>query len=232
MGPLNKIQAVTFDVGGTLIEPWPSVGHIYAEVAERNGATGLSPEVLNHRFGVAWSKLKDFNHTRAQWAELVDEVFDGLTARPPSQTFFPELYARFAQPGAWRVFDDVVPTFRALAARGLNLGVISNWDERLRGLLRGLHLAEHLDVVVISCEIGVSKPAPATFAAAAEKLRLQPEAILHVGDSAEADLEGARAAGFRALELRRETGSPGEGQIISLFDLEALLDRSSADDTR
>ena len=30
MSPLEEIKAVTFDVGGTLIRPWPSVGHVYA----------------------------------------------------------------------------------------------------------------------------------------------------------------------------------------------------------
>ena len=41
------IRAVTFDVGGTLIEPWPSVGHVYAEVAAQHGWAGLSIEALN-----------------------------------------------------------------------------------------------------------------------------------------------------------------------------------------
>jgi putative hydrolase of the HAD superfamily len=224
MAAFSNIQAVTFDVGGTLIEPWPSVGHIYAEVAERHGASGLSPELLNDRFRAAWKKLSNFNHRRAEWAELVEEVFDGLTTELPSRTFFPELYARFARPDAWHVFEDVVPTLRSLAARGLNLGVISNWDERLHGLLRGLRLSQYLDVVVVSCEIGFAKPAPAIFAAAAEKLRLQPEAVLHVGDSFEADFQGARAAGMHALELCRNLRSAGPHQILSLCELEALLD--------
>ena len=41
-----RIQAVTFDVGGTLIEVWPSVGQVYAEVAARNGVKGLSAAIV------------------------------------------------------------------------------------------------------------------------------------------------------------------------------------------
>ncbi len=224
MDPLRSVHAVTFDVGGTLIEPWPSVGHVYAEVAEIHGLKGLSPEVLNRRFALEWKHLQTFNHTRAEWAALVDRVFAGLAQTPPSQTFFPELYSRCAEPRAWRVFEDVVPAFRALASRGLKLGVISNWDERLRGLLRGLDLAPYLDVIAVSCEAGVSKPAPAIFLEAAARLGLEPGAILHVGDSPEADVRGARAAGVRALELRREGLRGGADQIISLCELEALLE--------
>src|ERR1039457_5439811 len=93
-----KLAAVTFDVGGTLIEPWPSVGHVYAEVAARHGVKNVLPELLNERFKAAWRAQKDFAHTRAAWADLVDQVFLELCAEPPGKTFFPELYDHFAQP--------------------------------------------------------------------------------------------------------------------------------------
>src|ERR1035438_1017740 len=67
-----SIQAVTFDVGGTLIGVWPSVGHVYAEVAARHGINGLSAVSLNRRFAAAWRAATDFSHSRADWAALVD----------------------------------------------------------------------------------------------------------------------------------------------------------------
>ena len=42
---MENVKAVTFDVGGTLIEPWPSVGHAYAEVAQRHGVE-VEPDVV------------------------------------------------------------------------------------------------------------------------------------------------------------------------------------------
>ena len=57
MNPLSGIQAVTLDVGGTLIEPWPSVGHVYAEIAARFGAPGHAPALLNRQFGEAWRRI-------------------------------------------------------------------------------------------------------------------------------------------------------------------------------
>ncbi|HBP57901.1 MAG TPA: HAD family hydrolase, partial [Verrucomicrobiales bacterium] len=44
------LEAVLFDVGGTLMEPWPSIGHVYAEVAEGSGWKILDVERLNHQF--------------------------------------------------------------------------------------------------------------------------------------------------------------------------------------
>jgi putative hydrolase of the HAD superfamily len=218
-----QIQAITFDIGGTLIQPWPSVGHVYAEVAARHGVRNVSAELLEARFKQAWQALRNFTETRAGWEELVDEAFEGLAAEPPSTTFFPELYDRFAQAEAWHIFDDVRPTLDALTARGIRLGVISNWDERLRELLRRLRLDTYFEIIIVSCEVGSSKPAPGIFAHAASRLGLPPASILHVGDSLEMDVAGARAAGFCPVQVARQQVSPGDGQIGSLWELIKFL---------
>jgi putative hydrolase of the HAD superfamily len=213
---------VTFDVGGTLIECWPSVGHIYAEVAARHTGRSLAPAVLNRRFAAAWRAQRNFEHSRSDWSALVDATFDGLLEVSPSQTFFPELYDRFSEPKAWHVFDDVLETLATLSARGLKLGIISNWDERLRPLLRALKLAPYFLVTLVSCEIGASKPAAAIFAAAARQLGLPLEKILHVGDSLEHDFRGAQAAGCHALWLDRAAPA-APGRISSLREIKAVI---------
>src|SRR5213594_3882996 len=209
---LTGIQAVTFDVGGTLIEPWPSVGHVYAEVAESHGIAGLSHEELQRRFITAFGRRARSIHSTEGWAEIVDETFAGLVDEPPSKTFFPDLYERFAQAAAWRIYPDVAPAFAALAGRGLKLGVISNWDDRLRPLLNALGLARRLEAIVVSCEVGASKPAPAIFRKTAKQLHASPDTVLHVGDSFEMDVEGARTAGFKALQIERNAKPIRAGQ--------------------
>ena len=220
---LAGIQAVTFDVGGTLIEPWPSVGHVYAEVAASHGITNLSHEELQRRFVTVFHRRARAIHSEEDWAELVDEIFAGLVAEPPSKTFFPDLYERFAQAAAWRIYPDVEPAFAALAGRGLKLGVVSNWDARLRPLLITLGLARNFETIVVSCEVRASKPAPAIFQKAAEQLHLTPDTILHVGDSFEMDVAGARTAGFKALQIERNAKPIRAGQIESLLDLLPLV---------
>jgi len=223
VGPASKeIEAVTFDVGGTLIECWPSVGHIYAEVAARFGHSHLSPTLLNRQFKTAWRQLKDFRHTRDQWSALVDATFQGVTQPPPSLTFFPEIFKRFSEPGAWHIFDDVLPILQTLKDRGVKLGIISNWDDRLRPLLRKLELDSYFQAMVISCEIGLPKPSRLMFDSACNTLGSNPLNTLHIGDSREMDFDGARAAGMRALWLRRGHRCGSGGEIRSLSELNKI----------
>jgi REG-2-like HAD superfamily hydrolase len=218
---MPPVHAITFDVGGTLIRPWPSVGHVYAEVAARHGIKPEAAEILNLRFATAWKKLRDFRHTREEWAALVAETF-ALDAGGV-EAFFPELYERFGQPAAWRVFDDVLPALNHLAAHGVNLAAISNWDERLRPLLDGFGLRRYFEAVIVSCEAGFTKPSPVMFELAARKLGLAPEFILHVGDSLEHDVRGAQSAGFQTVLIDRSDAKSGEGRIKSLLELEKLV---------
>jgi len=216
-------RAVTFDVGNTLIEAWPSVGHVYAEVAAAHGHPGFAPEELNRRFRAAFRAHGKAVNTKPEWARIVDATFAGWLPEPASEKIFPELYDRFAQASAWRIFEDVEPVLRALRARGLKLGVISNWDDRLRPLLHALQLAERFDVIVVSCEAGASKPAPAIFETAVKQLGVPANAILHVGDNFEMDLAGANVAGLRGVQVDRRATVLGEAQIGSLLDLLACV---------
>ena len=213
-----QIKAVTFDVGGTLIEPWPSVGHVYADVAARHGVRNVTADTLNERFRAAWNARKPFEHSRIGWQELVDEVFLGR-CDPPSRSFFAELYDRFSEPDAWRVFEDVAPALEALSSQGMKLAVISNWDERLRGLLKALKLDRYFEAFAISHEIGVPKPSRVIFEQAAVKLGLAANAILHIGDSLTMDVTGARAAGFHALRINRSATKPDFETMVSFVEL-------------
>ena len=220
---LDGIQAVTFDAGGTLLEPWPSVGHVYSDVAARHGRGDISPELLNRRFADAWRAKQNFEHTRADWRRLVDQTFAGLFAEPPTPALFDALYHRFTEPDAWRVFEDVFSTLAALRRRGLKLGIVSNWDERLRPLLQRLHLDGHFEAVVVSLEAGCTKPAPDIFRQAAARLNVPSAAMLHVGDSPTEDLAGARAAGMRAVLVDRRAEESSGAVVTTLAELASSL---------
>jgi dihydrofolate synthase / folylpolyglutamate synthase len=216
---LSSIRAVTFDVGGTLIEPWPSVGYVYAEVAARYGVN-VEPEALDRQFAQAWAARKDFSYSLSDWSKLVQQTFAGVAATPPGASLFDALYTHFATAAPWRIFDDVGPCLQELKRRGLKLGIISNWDDRLRPLLRELQLDSYFDSIVISSEAGLQKPDPRIFLAAAAQLNTLPEAILHIGDSSSEDAAGARAAGLQSLLLTR---GKNLATLSSLRSLPALI---------
>lgn len=213
------IRAITFDVGGTLIEPQPSVGEIYAQVAREHGWDPVDANLLNERFAEVWRTKREFSFSRDGWSEIVWRTFHGAGGPVGEVQFFEELYDRFARADVWRIFDDVLPVIDQLLARGIPLAVISNWDERLRPLMKELELERYFEFMAISCEIGFQKPSSVIFGEAARKLGCPPASILHVGDSRREDLEGAHAAGFQCALLCRGK-QPGERfEIGSLAEL-------------
>lgn len=216
-----KIRAITFDVGGTLIEPWPSVGHVYAEVAARFGVIGISSGWLTQSFIRAWQRRTTFDYARESWFAIVRETFGEYAVQLP-QEFFPAVYDQFAEAKAWRIYGDVVPALRALAAAGVKLGVISNWDERLRPLLAELGLAQYFPVIVVSCEMGATKPDRRLFERAARQLGVEPGELLHVGDSHVIDVLGAGNAGAHGRQVVRGKPLTGSWQMGSLVELCAL----------
>jgi putative hydrolase of the HAD superfamily len=120
----------------------------------------------------------------------------------------------------FRAFPDAAPALAGLRQRGLRLVCVSNWDCALPEVLERSGLASHVDGTVTSALAGARKPDPAIFAPALELAGCEPAEALHVGDTAEEDLEGARAAGIRALLIDREGG----GDIASLLEIDDHLD--------
>jgi len=204
MASFQGIQAITFDVGGTLIHPWPSVGHVYSQVAARHGYRELPVDTLNQQFAAAWAAKGAFNHSRAEWLALVKQTFAGIIPYPSLEKLFGDLYAHFAKREAWKVFEDVQPALDELRRSGRSLGIISNWDERLRPLLQELQLSQYFPVIVISNEVGAVKPDPAIFKRAVDLLGVPAGSLLHVGDSLDEDVTGAERAAMRELLLDRK----------------------------
>jgi putative hydrolase of the HAD superfamily len=89
-----------------------------------------------------------------------------------------------------------VETLHSLRARGLELAVVSNWDVGLKEHLERLELASLFSAIATTAEAGAPKPEPAVFRLALERLGVDAERALHVGDEP-GDEEGAAAAGMR-----------------------------------
>ena len=125
----------------------------------------------------------------------------------------------------FHAYADSAPTLRALRARGIRLVVVSNWDWSLHERLLQTGLANLVDGAIASAEVGSAKPDGAIFAAALRKAGTTAEATWHVGDTPEADVEGARAAGIHPILIAREPPAAAGGAITvrSLAELIPLL---------
>lgn len=64
----------------------------------------------------------------------------------------------------------------------MKIAVVSNFDTRLRPVLKVLGVDDLFNAVVVSAEVGAEKPNPIIFEAACKQLQLLPEEVLHVGD--------------------------------------------------
>lgn len=220
---LSKIKAFFFDAGGTLFQPYPSVGEIYAEAASGYGLEA-DPQQLELIFHTAWERrdgLASLESPTGQkeekdwWRSLVREVFSRFGKIENFDAFFEELYERFAGPEVWRLFPDTLPLLEELKKRGKILGIVSNWDSRLFGLCEGLGLKPYLNFILASAVVGFAKPNPKIFYEALKRACVLPREALHVGDSLEDDVGGAQKAGIQAVFLDRRGGRTSKAPLIS-----------------
>lgn len=229
------IEAVTFDVTHTLIHS-PRLGEIYSEVLRRHGLE-IGAEEARRLISVVWQELscsadpgrdRFSSHPegeRGWWSRFLERVCELKEAPLPSRFAASELFHRFGTASAWEVYPEVPGVLATLARRGVRLGVVSNWDHRLPGLLADLGLAPFFGAITYSGEVGVEKPDRRIFLYALAELGVQPAAALHVGDGRLEDVEGAVAAGLRALHLTRNTGG---GDLRDLRDLPELVEAERA----
>ena len=219
-----RIRLVSFDVGGTLIRPHPSVGAIYAEVLGRRGFAAGAEEI-DRAFEQVWEEMAlesagreryaGFpDGERGYWGTLLRRMAARLGRSEPPAGAAEELFEAFAHREAWRVFPEVFRVLESLRGLGMRMAVISNWDRRLPGLLRELDLRHHFGPILVSALEGVEKPDPRIFGLAASRSGVEPREVLHVGDQEREDIEGARRAGCHAVRVEREgAGAEGLGMV-------------------
>jgi putative hydrolase of the HAD superfamily len=197
--------AVFFDAVGTLIHPDPPAPVVYAAVGRRYGS-GLDVEAITARFRIAFRRQEaidclsgwrtDEDREYARWRAIVAEALTDVT---DPDACFGELHAYFARPDAWRVQAEAGLTLQTLAERGWHVGIGSNFDARLRGVVAGLPELRPVRSLVISSEVGYRKPAAPFFDAIGQKAQMAITRIVFVGDDLANDYGGAYAAGLRAI---------------------------------
>lgn len=115
-------------------------------------------------------------------------------------------------------FEDTLPVLAALRARGIRIVVLSNVGMDIRAGLRRVGLADAIDGLVLSYEVGVVKPQPEIFRIALDLLAVPAGQALMVGDSWQDD-GAAAAVGIRTLILPRTEGPVhGLGAVLRLLD--------------
>jgi putative hydrolase of the HAD superfamily len=222
-------RALLLDALGTLVELEPPVAPLRRELRERFGLELTEAEAARAvRAEIAFYRANhDDARDRASLERLrrraTEALRDALPARAAELPLEPLRDALLAAL-RFRPFPEVPGVLRDARERGMRLVVVSNWDVSLRDVLDETGLAPLLDGVAISAELGVAKPAPQIFARGLALAGVEASAALHVGDSVEHDVEGARAAGIAVLLVVRDgaTPPPGVPAVRSLLELPGL----------
>ncbi len=206
---------VYLDIAGTLLHK-PGLAPAFI------GALGR--DVDNARFLATHKRVSEATTfpretTAAFYRSFNASVLDALGVEPTPALL--DAIERACRGLPWEPFDDV----DALHGTRLPLGVISNWDARLREVIAAT-LPFRFDPIVDSSTTGIDKPDPRLYRHALELLDgTAPDEVVFVGDSLHLDAAPARAVGMRAVLLDRFDvfGSYEGDRIRSLAELPALL---------
>lgn len=198
------LDAVTVDGYGTLVtlvDPVPSLSAALREHAiarePHEVAAAFSAEVAHYRPRAHLGR--DADSLARLRLECAGVFLEALGDPIPPESFVDA----FIDALQFVPVLGAAETLRLLASRRLALAVCANWDCALPQHLARLGLDGFFRTVVTSAEAGTPKPNPAVFRLALERLGVEPDRALHVGDE-EIDEQGAVAAGmaFRPAPLR------------------------------
>ncbi len=222
------VRAVFFDVGNTLLYPHPSVAEVCQEVFSAAGHPReldeieqympLVDEYYEDAYRVDDTFWTDEGRTAEVWVGMYSLLCRKLGIQDEAVELAVRVYEEFGDPQRWMAYADVAPAFVRLRERGLALGIISNWDQRLECILGGLGLAGMLDVVVSSAVVGMRKPDPRIFTHACDALGVAPGESVHVGDHHYADVLGASSAGMQPVLIDRH-GIQDPARALATLDV-------------
>jgi putative hydrolase of the HAD superfamily len=221
------VRAVLLDALGTLVELAPPAPRLREALRERAGVdVGL--EAAERGFA---AEIEHYlaNHMRGRDHEglelLRDECAGAMHAAIGRDDLsLADVRAAMLAALEFVPFPDVAPALAELRERGLRLVVVSNWDCSLPRWLDRAGIGELVDGTVSSAVVGVAKPDPAVFEAGLELAGCSAGDALFVGDSVANDVDGARAAGLRAVLVQRSgEHPPGVEAVRSLGELSAIV---------
>jgi HAD superfamily hydrolase (TIGR01549 family) len=223
LGGRLTLRAVLFDVDFTLARPGPELGpDAYRRAGERYGLE-LDPARYEESRVAALAGLQkhpELEHDEEIWFAFTERIVRGMGGGDSTRAreCAIEIERRWERSHNFDLYDDALPTLELLRRHGLKLGLVSNGARNLDEFV-----ADHkldVDAALGSRGHGWTKPHPSIFRAVLERLEVEPEDTVMVGDSPEDDIEGARALGMRAFLLDREHRFPE--QPDRLTDLRAL----------
>jgi len=226
------IESVIFDIDGTLYDWETAIARTMerllpeAPVAERQRLPGRFQQALvEGAFTIRDGVVVD----RRYWILLADPVPVWSAALPDaSPDVARHLASRFRELLDPVIYPDATPCLEELRGR-YRLGVLTN-NPRADATINALGLASYFDAVVFPGDER-RKPKREAFLTACEEMRVETHRAVYVGDSISHDVEGAMAAGLRAVWVDRHHDNyklpVGAFRVESLLELPDVLEEAA-----
>ena len=224
---LSSFKGVLFDAGDTLITADPPVREVALTLAGQF-FPDLAPPLLFSALAAARAffskRYADYSLREEDrlLADMAQAMRTALRETVDVDVDFLPFVKQVRDSIRYRPFPDVLPTLRSLREWDKTLAVVSNWDSALPTLLAELGLAEFFAFVLPSAQAGVEKPDGRIFSLALQRLGLEPQEVVHIGDQYEADVVGARAVGITPILLDRKGKARHQG-VICIGSLTELI---------
>jgi len=219
------VAAVLFDVDFTLVKPGPLLGPGGYQEAGRRFGLELDPDRYAEARAAAVVDLRhhpELEHDEEIWVRFTEDIVRGMGGQGDScRGVAQAITDRWLHSENFELYEDVLPVLATLKDHGLKIGLVSNTSRNLDDFVR--HFSLDVDAWLSSRTHGKVKPSPTIFRAVLEELGVEPEAAVMVGDSAEDDIEGARALGMTAYLVDRDGRTGGHDALPTLLALPALI---------
>lgn len=191
----DSIEAVAFDLDGTLIDTVPDLAAAANMMLALMGGRSLSERQVARLIGDGIDQLV---------TRVLAVSRDGVEPDPrlieTAAVSFRDLYRQRLFERS-RIYLGVVPTLRALASAGMNVCCITNKESAFaRPLIEAAGLRELLSLTLSAESWKDRKPSPTMLLSACSHLGIEASRMLYVGD-APSDVIAARAAGCRAVAV-------------------------------
>jgi putative hydrolase of the HAD superfamily len=225
------VRAVFFDVDFTLIYPGPTFqGEGYERFCAEHGIVierARFPEAVRAASAIL-DDVQDHVYDARIFVTYTRRIIEAMGgAGPQLDACARRIYDEWAACQHFFLHDDVAPALRALAARGLTIGLISNSHRCLTSFQQHFELEGLIAAAVSSSEHGYMKPHPSIFEAALTLAGASADESVMVGDSLAHDIAGAHRVGMHGVLVQRSDAPPPDVQglpvIRDLSELSALL---------
>ena len=194
----RHIESVLFDLDNTLIDRTGAFRRFCVDLYRSNEAIGLASteeEAVSFIVGLDEDGMRD----RHELFELVISRWPGsFEDEEEAVALYMKRYPTLASltPATLRLLDEI-------GSRGVPLGVVTNGGSEMQwAKVRSTGLADLVDAVVVSGDLGIHKPDPRIFERALAKINARSESTLFVGDNPAADILGASGVGMATAWVR------------------------------